>query len=286
MFPGVFYALLAGFLGAVASSSAKLSLGADYLKGVCETGLRTWGEQRRFRQEDETTACDRVSQSWLKYDRSQDVWGGRGGDGPSSASLTPSSASAPHTQLLCPSVSSCWRTLQLVIFSHTHTLIYPYRDRVLTSIHFCSRLTLTLLPIPNPSSVHTLVLNVTPNPKMSFHLIKICLWSSTGLLAYTRKSQINQVHTDTDWPLQWVRWPSTVRTIYKQKSVSSWPPVWGSFRAAGCYRASLRLSKRNVCIHEVSIVKPIWNLSLICFMDVSVWNLSGWKHWGLLWCKS
>uniref|UniRef100_A0A3B3UJ36 Transmembrane protein 42 n=1 Tax=Poecilia latipinna TaxID=48699 RepID=A0A3B3UJ36_9TELE len=34
MFPGVFYALLAGFLGAVASSSAKLSLGADYLKGL------------------------------------------------------------------------------------------------------------------------------------------------------------------------------------------------------------------------------------------------------------
>ncbi|CAB1321125.1 unnamed protein product [Coregonus sp. 'balchen'] len=58
MFPGVFYALLAGFLGAVASSSAKLSLGADYLKGVCETGLRTWGEQRKFRQPDETTACD------------------------------------------------------------------------------------------------------------------------------------------------------------------------------------------------------------------------------------
>ncbi|XP_007235821.2 transmembrane protein 42-like [Astyanax mexicanus] len=58
MFPGVVYALLAGFLGAVASSSAKLSLGTDYLKGVCETGLRSWGEQRRFRQGNETTACD------------------------------------------------------------------------------------------------------------------------------------------------------------------------------------------------------------------------------------
>ncbi|KAJ8290847.1 hypothetical protein GJAV_G00018280 [Gymnothorax javanicus] len=45
--------------GAVASSSAKLSLGADYLKGVCETGLRTWGgEDRIIRQADETTACD------------------------------------------------------------------------------------------------------------------------------------------------------------------------------------------------------------------------------------
>uniref|UniRef100_A0AAQ4P7J6 Transmembrane protein 42b n=2 Tax=Gasterosteus aculeatus TaxID=69293 RepID=A0AAQ4P7J6_GASAC len=60
MLPGVVYALLAGFLGAVASSSAKLSLGADYLKGVCETGLRTWGEQRKFRHADETTACDRL----------------------------------------------------------------------------------------------------------------------------------------------------------------------------------------------------------------------------------
>lgn len=63
MFPGVFYALLAGFLGAVASSSAKLSLGADYLKGVCETGLKTWGgEERKFRQADQTTACDWVRQ--------------------------------------------------------------------------------------------------------------------------------------------------------------------------------------------------------------------------------
>jgi hypothetical protein len=67
MFPGVIYALLAGFLGAVASSSAKLSLGADYLKGVCETGLRTWGEQRRFRQPDETTACDWVRPAALIY---------------------------------------------------------------------------------------------------------------------------------------------------------------------------------------------------------------------------
>ncbi|MBN3325929.1 TMM42 protein, partial [Atractosteus spatula] len=59
MFPGVIYALLAGFLGAVASSSAKLSLGADYLKGVCETGLKTWaGDERHFRRADDTTACD------------------------------------------------------------------------------------------------------------------------------------------------------------------------------------------------------------------------------------
>ncbi|XP_058868832.1 uncharacterized protein LOC117435389 isoform X1 [Acipenser ruthenus] len=59
MFSGVFYALLAGFLGAVASSSAKLSLGSDYLKGVCENGLKSWAlHERHFRQADETTVCD------------------------------------------------------------------------------------------------------------------------------------------------------------------------------------------------------------------------------------
>ncbi|XP_029927761.1 transmembrane protein 42a [Myripristis murdjan] len=42
MLSGAFYALLAGFLGAVASSSAKLSLGADYLKEMCEAGLSRW----------------------------------------------------------------------------------------------------------------------------------------------------------------------------------------------------------------------------------------------------
>ncbi|KAM7382405.1 hypothetical protein PAMP_002134 [Pampus punctatissimus] len=46
MISGSFYALLAGFLGAAASLSAKLSLGADYLKDMCEAGLK------------ETTTCD------------------------------------------------------------------------------------------------------------------------------------------------------------------------------------------------------------------------------------
>ncbi|MBN3274961.1 TMM42 protein, partial [Polyodon spathula] len=59
MFPGVCYALLAGFLGAVASSSAKLSLGSDYVKGVCENGLKSWVlDERHFRQADDTTVCD------------------------------------------------------------------------------------------------------------------------------------------------------------------------------------------------------------------------------------
>ncbi|XP_008290002.1 transmembrane protein 42-like [Stegastes partitus] len=39
MFSGTFYALLAGFLGAAASLSAKLSLGADYLREMCESGM-------------------------------------------------------------------------------------------------------------------------------------------------------------------------------------------------------------------------------------------------------
>ncbi|XP_030638662.1 transmembrane protein 42a [Chanos chanos] len=59
MLPGVIYALLAGFLGAIASSSAKLSLGADYLKGVCETGMKIWaGERTIITREFETTPCE------------------------------------------------------------------------------------------------------------------------------------------------------------------------------------------------------------------------------------
>ncbi|XP_070768023.1 transmembrane protein 42-like [Enoplosus armatus] len=47
MISGSCYALLAGFLGAAASLSAKLSLGADYLREMCEAGLGGG-----------TTACD------------------------------------------------------------------------------------------------------------------------------------------------------------------------------------------------------------------------------------
>ncbi|XP_028461478.1 transmembrane protein 42 [Perca flavescens] len=50
MFLGSLYALLAGFLGAVASLSAKLSLGADYLREKCDSGLSGWTEPG--------TACD------------------------------------------------------------------------------------------------------------------------------------------------------------------------------------------------------------------------------------
>ncbi|CAG6016074.1 unnamed protein product [Menidia menidia] len=42
MISGSLYASLAGFLGAAASLSAKLSLGADYVIEMCETGLREW----------------------------------------------------------------------------------------------------------------------------------------------------------------------------------------------------------------------------------------------------
>ncbi|XP_037533115.1 transmembrane protein 42-like [Nematolebias whitei] len=42
MASGSVYALLAGFLGAAASLSAKLSIGADYLRGMCESGLSGW----------------------------------------------------------------------------------------------------------------------------------------------------------------------------------------------------------------------------------------------------
>lgn len=58
MLPGVFYALLAGFLAALASSSAKLSLGADYLKDVCETGLKIWTDGQENTDGVDATACD------------------------------------------------------------------------------------------------------------------------------------------------------------------------------------------------------------------------------------
>ncbi|KAE8288387.1 hypothetical protein D5F01_LYC12256 [Larimichthys crocea] len=44
MSSGSLYALFAGFLGAAASLSAKLSLGADYVRDMCESGLRGWTE--------------------------------------------------------------------------------------------------------------------------------------------------------------------------------------------------------------------------------------------------
>jgi len=70
MFPGVFYALIAGFLAALASSSAKLSLGADYLKGVCETVLIRIDGQGNTTGVD-TTACDWVRRVYISYIRNK-----------------------------------------------------------------------------------------------------------------------------------------------------------------------------------------------------------------------
>ncbi|XP_074510603.1 transmembrane protein 42a [Sebastes fasciatus] len=53
MTSGSVYALLAGFLGAAASLAAKLSLGADYLRQMCESGLSSWTETPGG-----TAACD------------------------------------------------------------------------------------------------------------------------------------------------------------------------------------------------------------------------------------
>ncbi|XP_041707945.1 transmembrane protein 42 [Coregonus clupeaformis] len=59
MISGAFYASLAGFLGAVASSSAKLSLGSDYLKGMCKTGLKAWAQDGDYKIiQEETSPCD------------------------------------------------------------------------------------------------------------------------------------------------------------------------------------------------------------------------------------
>ncbi|XP_049438674.1 transmembrane protein 42-like [Epinephelus fuscoguttatus] len=53
MISGSVYALLAGFLGAAASLCAKLSLGADYMREMCESGLSGWTDTHGG-----TTACD------------------------------------------------------------------------------------------------------------------------------------------------------------------------------------------------------------------------------------
>ncbi|XP_027004761.1 transmembrane protein 42a [Tachysurus fulvidraco] len=60
MLPGLMYALLAGFCAAVASSSAKLSLGAGYLKELCDTAVRTWTEEVGVTPGVDTTACEWV----------------------------------------------------------------------------------------------------------------------------------------------------------------------------------------------------------------------------------
>ncbi|XP_019735567.1 transmembrane protein 42-like [Hippocampus comes] len=55
MISGSIYALLAGCLGATASLSAKLTLGADYLKEMCEAGLSSTSDAKH--DNDETTVC-------------------------------------------------------------------------------------------------------------------------------------------------------------------------------------------------------------------------------------
>lgn len=66
MLTGVMYALLAGLFGAVASSSAKLSLGARYLKELCDTAVRKWtGEEDGFTPGVDTTACEWVKRPFL-----------------------------------------------------------------------------------------------------------------------------------------------------------------------------------------------------------------------------
>ncbi|XP_069544137.1 transmembrane protein 42-like [Brachyistius frenatus] len=55
MSSGSFYALLAGLLGAAGSLSAKLSLGSDHLRQMCES-LSSWTETHSG-----ASACDQLS---------------------------------------------------------------------------------------------------------------------------------------------------------------------------------------------------------------------------------
>lgn len=62
MLTGLMYALLAGLFGALASSSAKLSLGASYLKELCDTAVGKWTvEEDTLTTGVDTTACE-----WVK----------------------------------------------------------------------------------------------------------------------------------------------------------------------------------------------------------------------------
>uniref|UniRef100_UPI0037E81A24 transmembrane protein 42-like n=1 Tax=Semicossyphus pulcher TaxID=241346 RepID=UPI0037E81A24 len=53
MISGSLYALSAGFLGAAASLSAKLSLGSDYMRDMCESRLSGWTDTHGG-----TSVCD------------------------------------------------------------------------------------------------------------------------------------------------------------------------------------------------------------------------------------
>lgn len=62
MLTGLIYALLAGLFGALASSSAKLSLGASYLKELCDSAVRKWTvEEDSLTSGVDITACE-----WVK----------------------------------------------------------------------------------------------------------------------------------------------------------------------------------------------------------------------------
>lgn len=62
MVSGCVYALLAGVLAAAASLSAKLTVGADYLRELCESGLSRWDEVQ-----DGHAVCDWVSPVYFSF---------------------------------------------------------------------------------------------------------------------------------------------------------------------------------------------------------------------------
>lgn len=68
MLTGLVYALLAGLFGAFASSSAKLSLGATYLKELCDTAVRRWTEEGYLTPGVDSAACEWVKRlSFIAY---------------------------------------------------------------------------------------------------------------------------------------------------------------------------------------------------------------------------
>lgn len=73
MLTGLMYALLAGLFGAFASSSAKLSLGASYLKELCDTAVGKWAAEEG--SDADTTACEWVIKGHVSLQETQQcIW--------------------------------------------------------------------------------------------------------------------------------------------------------------------------------------------------------------------
>lgn len=108
MSSGSLYALFAGFLGAAASLSAKLSLGADYVRDMCESGLRGWTETHGG-----AAACDWVRRA--SYDTCVSVSLSQNAV-PSFVSWSKFNKSPQYSEYLVPLTPDCKHCKLSVVF--------------------------------------------------------------------------------------------------------------------------------------------------------------------------